>query len=168
MPTIESIRALLRKENPTTAGEDGEKYAEKWLKSSGLKYEKIEQGKFSLSEKLKSFGGKRPDFIVAQSDEKYFILLDAKYHKTDNCKKFSLKDNEIGKYRGLECFMKSEMPDIEFDVAFMVFPKECDGKKFVFVHLHEFNNGKATTIQSDPATEVNIENLNDLWCENNT
>jgi hypothetical protein len=165
MTKLELIRASFRKANPKTAGEDGEKYAEKWLHNSGLQYEKIEQGKFSLSNKLKSYGGKRPDFIASQDDEKYALLIDAKHHKTNNCKTFSLKDAEIGKYRGLECFIKEEIPGLEFDVVFMVFPKECNGGKFIFVLLSEFNTGEATTIQSDPATEINLENLTEFWID---
>lgn len=162
--SIHELRACLRKNNPESAGIDGETYAEKWLSTSGWTYEKVLQGKTNLSSKLKKFGGKRPDFIVDPGDGS-FVLIDAKYHSTDNGIKFSLTDAEIGKYRCLKAFIEQFFPETEIDVIFMVIPKECDGKRLVWVHLSEFDSGTSTVIRDLPATEVSLLGRNDLWCD---
>ncbi|MGM7448504.1 UNVERIFIED_ORG: hypothetical protein DFO82_2616 [Idiomarina abyssalis] len=165
MPTIESIRSTLRKQCSTTAGEDGEKFAENWLANSGWTFEKIAQGKCNLAEELKKYGGKRPDYLI-EVDSGSVILADAKYHSTEDCTKFTLTDGELGKYRSLAKFCEDSFPDKVFDVVFMLFPKECDGNKFVWVHLCEFDNGTATTLGGKPATEVDLSDRGGLWCEN--
>jgi hypothetical protein len=142
MHTVESLRKAFRKQCAKTAGEDGEEYAEKWLSQSGWNYLKVEQGKNNLSKELKEYGGKRPDFIVDPRDNGSWLLIDAKYHSTENCTTFKLKDSEIAKYRGLVQFCVEKFPEASLDMVFMVFPKECDGNKFVWVHLDEFDKGE--------------------------
>lgn len=165
MLTLDEMRRELRKHCSATAGDDGEMYANEWLKSSGWVFECVNQSKDSLSSKLKSYGGKRPDFII-DAGNKLFILLDAKYHSTEDCKNFTLTDFEIGKYRALQGYVENEITDCNFEVVFMVFPKEKNGKKFTFVSLDEFDNGVSTTLASQQATKVNLENRNSLWFDN--
>ena len=100
MRTIDSIRKALSKQNSKLAGKDGEEYAKQWLSKCRWKFEEVEQGKYSLSQELKIYGGKRPDFIADPNDGS-FLLIDAKYHSTENCTSFKLKDSEIAKYRAL-------------------------------------------------------------------
>ncbi|WP_372768446.1 hypothetical protein [Pseudoalteromonas sp.] len=165
MHSIESIRKALRKQIPHSAGKDGEEYAKQWLSKSGWNFEEIEQGKFSLSNELRVYGGKRPDFIVDPNDGS-FLLIDAKYHSTEDCSLFNLKDTEIGKYRALVKYTKDNFPDIQVDMLFMVFPKERDGKKLVWVHLDEFNNGETATVAGEAATSISLKDRDDLWCQN--
>lgn len=161
MLNLEEVRRELRKKCPTTAGEDGEKYATKWLESSGWDFEYVDQGIKTLSKELKVYGGKRPDFIV-EADSATYILLDAKYHSTENCTSFTLTDCEIGKYRALQHFLQNHH-DNTFEVIFMVFPKEKNGSKFTFVSLDEFNKGECTTLASKDATKISLCNRDSLW-----
>lgn len=165
MLSLDEMRKALRKQCSTTAGEDGEEYARKWLENSGWDFEFVEQGKNTLSESLKKHGGKRPDFII-KAESKTCIFLDAKYHLTQNCTSFTLTDFEIGKYRALQQFSKDNFSDHTFEVVFMVFPKEKDGKRFTFVSLDEFNNGESTSLRSKDATKISLENRDDLWFDN--
>ena len=165
MPTIESIRSALRKQCSITAGEDGEMFAENWLANSGWTFEKIAQGRRDLAEELKKYGGKRPDYLI-EVDSGSVMLADAKYHSTEGCMKFTLTNDELGKYRSLAKFCEDSFPQTVFDVVFMLFPKECDGSKFVWVHLCEFDNGAASILGGSPATEVDLKDREGLWCEN--
>jgi hypothetical protein len=45
----------------------------------------------------------------------------------------------------------------------MLFPKEEDGKKFTFISLEEFENGKNAILNSKNATQISITNRDDLW-----
>ncbi|EOX3824556.1 hypothetical protein O8E95_000808 [Enterobacter quasiroggenkampii] len=162
MLTIDEMRRSLRKQYAVTAGQDGEEYAEAWLKKAGWEFEPIEQSTTSMPQKLKAYGGKRPDFIV-KADDSTCILLDAKYHSTDNCSTFTLTDSELGKYTALHTFISSTFPDCKFEVVFMLFPKEEDGKKFTFISLEEFENGKNAILNSKNATQISITNRDGLW-----
>jgi hypothetical protein len=162
--SINEIRAFFRKKIPEYAGLDGERYAEKWLAKSGWTYEKVEQGKYSLSEELRNYGGKRPDFIVDPGDGS-FVLLDAKYHSTGNGSYFRLTDAEIWKYRALKAFSEQQFPGVQIDMLFMVMPKEHDGTKLVWVCLSEFEDGESSLIRDQPATEVSLVDRADLWCD---
>lgn len=109
-------------------------------------------------------GGKRPDFII-KVDSNTFILLDAKYHSTENCTSFTLTECEIGKYRALKQFLINKNSELTFEVIFMVFPKEKDGKKFVFVSLDEFDKGECVTLASKNATKISLLNRDNLWLD---
>lgn len=167
MLTLEEIRKDLRKKCSITAGQDGEEYANNWLTAVGWDFITVEQGIDTLSQKLKEYGGKRPDFII-KHDDKTFIFLDAKYHSTENCTFFTLTDCELGKYRSLKSFFEKEYPNYIFEVIFMVFPKEENGKRFIFVGLDEFVHGECTTLASKDARKVNISitTWSDLWFYN--
>lgn len=165
MQKLDSIRKALRKQVSHLAGKDGEEYARLWLSKSGWDFEEVEQGKFSLSNDLKEYGGKRPDFIVDPNDGS-FLLIDAKYHSTEKCTLFKLKDSEIGKYRALVKYTNNKFPAVQIDMAFMLFPKEKDGKSLVWIHLDEFNNGQPTTLVGEAATSIDITNRNELWVHN--
>ncbi|EFH6662189.1 hypothetical protein L6X06_RS01085 [Escherichia coli] len=164
MPHLDEIRRKLRKQCPTSAGEDGEEYALKWLENSQWEFVYVEQGKTDLSKSLKIYGGKRPDFII-EVDSNTFILLDAKYHSTENCTSFTLTECEIGKYRALKQFLINKNSELTFEVIFMVFPKEKDGKKFVFVSLDEFDKGECVTLASKNATKISLLNRDNLWLD---
>lgn len=162
MLDLDGMRRALRKQCTITAGQDGESYARKWLEKSKWKFESVDQEKDTLSEKLKSYGGKRPDFII-EADGSSYVLLDAKYHSTDGCTSFTLTDCEIGKYRALQQFLKNALSDCIFEVVFMVFPKEKNGNEFTFVSLDEFDKGECTTLASKDATKISLLNRDDLW-----
>lgn len=163
--TLAEIRMELRKQLPDTAGEDGEKFAELWLKRSGWAYEIVEQSKGTLSNELMAYGGKRPDFLVDTGTEGYLTAIDAKYHATENGKVFRLQDKEIEKYRNLKRFLEDKMPGYNVEVFFMVVPKEHSGRRLVWVCLSEFENGIATRLAGEPATQISLENRLGLWCE---
>ncbi|KAB8307659.1 hypothetical protein EH227_16880 [Rouxiella chamberiensis] len=165
MLSLEEMRRMLRKQCATSAGEDGEKYAIKWLENSNWKFECVDQGIGTLSESLKTYGGKRPDFIVEANDATV-ILLDVKYHATEDCTSFTLTDCEIGKYRALDKYLKDQNSNHTFEVVFMVFPKEKDGRSFTFVSLDEFDKGECTTLASKDATKVSLLNRDYLWFDN--
>ena len=162
--SIQELQAYFRKRIPEYAGIDGEAYAEKWLSKSGWIYEMVDQGKHNLSSELRKFGGKRPDFIVDPGDAS-LVLVDAKYHSTDNGKVFCLPDGELAKYRRLKEFTERLCPDTMIDVLFMVIPKEHDGKRLVWVHLDEFNNGAPSLIKDLPATAVSLLDRQELWSD---
>lgn len=162
--SIHELRDHFRKRIPEYAGVDGERYAEKWLAKSDWIYERVQQGKNSLSQELRKYGGKRPDFIVDPGDAS-FVLIDAKYHSTGNGSYFRLTDAEIGKYRGLKTFTEYQFPGVEIEVIFMVIPKEYNGRRLVWVHLSEFDNGIAASLRDQPATEISLLGRDDLWCD---
>ncbi|MCO4156919.1 hypothetical protein [Citrobacter amalonaticus] len=162
MLTLDKMRSELRKQCSITAGQDGEKYAIQWLKKSNWKFECVEQGTNTISSKLQEYGGKRPDYII-DADNSTYILLDAKYHSTEECTSFTLTDCEIGKYRALHQYLTNACSDCTFEVVFMVFPKEKDGDEFTFVSLNEFNKGECTTLVSKVATKISLLNRDNLW-----
>lgn len=162
MLDLNEMRRALRKQVSITAGQDGENYASKWLEKSNWQYECVEQGTNTLSAELKSYGGKRPDFII-EADNFSYILLDAKYHSTDGCTSFTLTDCEIGKYRALQQFLKKTYSHCTFEVVFMVFPKEKNGDEFTFVSLDEFDKGECAILASKDATKISLLNRDDLW-----
>lgn len=162
MPSLDEIRKRLRKQCAITAGEDGEEFARKWLVNAGWDFLYVEQGKTDQSDGLKKYGGKRPDFII-EAESNSFILLDAKYHSTEACTSFILTDYELGKYRALKQFLIDEYSNYSFEVIFMVFPKEEDGKKLVFVSLDEFDKGECVILASKSAMKISLLNRGGLW-----
>lgn len=162
--SIQEIRARLRKNIPECAGIDGEAYAKKWLAKSGWKYERVEQGRLTLSTELKECGGKRPDFIVDPGDG-WLFLIDTKYHSTGNGCYFRLTDDEIDKYCALKVFAQQSFPETRVAVIFMVFPKEYEGARFVWVSLSEFKRATPAQIRDLPAKEVSLLGRDDLWCD---
>lgn len=164
---IQKLRTLLRKQNPTTAGEDGEMHAQRWLQANRWIFEPVEQGRATLSKELREHGGKRPDFIAENKTGDEIILLDAKYRNTDNCKIFWLTVSELNQYRALKSFTEIHHTIGEVLVLFMVFPKEHDGKKLVWVDLSEFDNAPDYNgWYSEPAKFVSLTDRDDLWYDN--
>jgi hypothetical protein len=167
MPTPAEIILALRKRNKRMAGEDGEDYAAAWLNRNNWKFEKINQDIGTVSIELRDhFGGKRPDFLVNPNDQKITLFIDAKYHQTAGCKSFTLRNAEIAMYRGLKSFVESLDSSRTVEILFMVFPKECDGKKFVWVSLENFDSGIPVIYVGELATMVTLPNQDDLWCHN--
>jgi hypothetical protein len=165
--SISEIQTLIRKKDSRKAGEDGEKYATKWMTDAGWKFEPVEQGKYDISQRLREYGGKRPDFIMEPNANDGIVVVDAKYHSTDDCKCWRIRDEEIGKYRGLKRFLEDEFPGNEVDVLFAVLPKECDGKRIVWIGLDELDNGTAITFMDEPAIEISLIDREELWFDNN-
>lgn len=163
--TIQELRAAFRKLSPELAGQDGESYADIWLRSNGWKYEPVEQGRTTLSNELKVFGGKRPDFLVDVQDEdgQLVVAIDAKFHSTKDCTIFCLLDAELEKYRRLQVFIEKHASPARAEVMFMVIPKERDGKRLVWVHLAEFERGRPSLLAGEPATQVSLEGRDELW-----
>lgn len=48
----------------------------------------------------------------------------------------------------------------------MIFPKEFDEKKFVWIDLHEFSDGIAYEVRGHSGTQVSLENRPSLWEDN--
>jgi hypothetical protein len=163
--SLEEVRTELRKKIPRAAGQDGEAFAEKWLKANKWKYVVVEQGETTLSKDLRSYGGKRPDFLADAGDDSCIIALDAKYHSTCDGTSFVLCDDELGKYRNLKRFVEDKSPGKKCEVLFMVVPKEHSGSKLVWVSLDEFDNGKSTTLVGKPATAIRLDDRPTLWCD---
>lgn len=122
---IHELRARLRQRNSITAGIDGERCAKAWLERNGWKFICIDdQGRGTMSDQLKSYGGKRPDFLAHVGHDETIVALDAKHVSTDDCQTFAMTDAELAKYRGLEQFLLSVGGGGEVEVVFMVIPKE--------------------------------------------
>lgn len=163
--TINELRIEFEKRNSKSAGYAGERFARIWLDKNEWDYVDIEQGKTTLSQELRAFGGKRPDFLADTKNERIITALDAKYVTTEGGKVFDIQDEELGKYRALKRFMESKSLGCEAEIFFMVFPKEMNGKYFVWVVLEEFDQGTPSIVRSKPATRVSLEDRAELWCQ---
>lgn len=163
--SLADVRLELRKQSRYMAGEDGEKFAEQWLQQAGWTYLAVEQSVGTLSEALRNYHGKRPDFLVDAGSDEYITAIDAKYHSTENGRVFRLQDREIEQYRNLKRFMEDTWRGKTIEVLFMVFPKEYSGRRLVWVCLSEFENGIATKLAGEPATQVALDDRPDLWFE---
>lgn len=160
------FQLFLQEQNPKIAGKNGEEHAKRWLDKSGWEYTPIEQGRTSLSNELRKYGGKRPDFIAERAVKNEIALLDVKYHKTENCKTFWLSNPELEKYRKLKSFVEQQYASCNVVMLFMVFPKEYFGKKFTWVDLCEFDAAKDYDGWTCPAKIIPLTDRNDLWLDN--
>ena len=164
--TLEQIRLSFAKLDPIASGKLGEKFARQWFTKTQWKFEDIEQSPDTLSEKLRAHGGKRPDFLVESHTKTVITTVDAKFASTNEGKSFAMPDWEIEKYRRCKAYIEAEFPGETCEVLFMVFPKEFDGKRLVWVDLSEFEDGEPTTVRGSPGTQVSLENRAELWCTN--
>lgn len=77
-----------------------------------------------------------------------------------------MPDWEIEQYRMFKVFAEEEVPSTTCEVLFMVFPKEFDGKKFVWLDLFDFEGGVDVTVRGYPGKQVSPENRDELWDAN--
>ena len=164
--TLKEVRLALAKLDPIHSGQWGERFARQWLNRNKWPFVDFDQGRTTMHQRLRKLGGKRPDFIIESGTETDVIVADAKFATTDDGKSFAMPDWEIEKYRQFKVFAESEVPGTTCEVLFMVFPKEFDGKKFVWVELHEFSDGTACEVRGHPGTQVSLENRPSLWEDN--
>lgn len=163
---LHNLRILLRKLEPQAAGKDGERHAERWLQDHQWIYEPVDQGRWTLSKQLRERGGKRPDFIAESKSGDDILLLDAKYHSTENGTIFRLSDRELDQYRALKEFIEIHYSDGEVWVLFMVLPKEHNGEKLVWVDLDEFDGAAVYVGWNESAKFVSLTDRDGLWYEN--
>lgn len=119
-----------------------------------------------MHHKLRKLGGKRPDFIVETESEIDVVVVDAKFATTHNGKSFAMPNWEIEKYRQFKVFAEAEVPGTTCEILFMIFPKEFDGKRLVWVELSEFLDGVDVEVRGDPAKQVSLQDRDELWDTN--
>lgn len=73
MLNLDEMCSALRKQYSITAGQDGEKYASRWLEKSKWKFEHVEQGINTLSANLKSYGGNAPISLLTLTNPLIFF-----------------------------------------------------------------------------------------------
>lgn len=165
MTSMAELRLALIKQDPIYSGKFGESKAKQWFDQSDWVYEEVNQQKNNLSKTLNSFGGKRPDFIIdtTEFEQPTILLVDAKFVSTNGGKHFTMKQEEIDKYLALKTYMKIEFPNDICEILFIIFPKEDDGNKLVWVELSELNSGSTTKIHGKPAKRITLTDRGDLW-----
>lgn len=161
--TIEELRLAFAKTCPIQSGIYGENFARQWFKKNNWEFVDMDQSIGSKHERLRALGGKRPDFIVDSRSEVHVTTVDAKFATTEGGKVFGMPDWEIEQYRMFKVFAEEEFPRTTCEVLFMVFPKEFDGKRFVWVDLSEFEYGTDVTVRGHPGKQVSLEKRDDLW-----
>jgi hypothetical protein len=151
-------------------GPEGEAFARRWLTANKWTWVAIDQTPEQLCEELKALDGKRPDYAAA-IDADYFLLLDAKHHTTHDCQRFALSVTELTKYRVSNDYMMAKFlppqPGLLIETWFMVFPKECEGRRVVFVELSEMEGGERTTFPDGSLGKwISLENRSKWWADN--
>jgi len=146
------------KSEPEKAGKAGEYFAEQLFKLKGWNYEKLPQNILELPKLLKAFGGKRPDYIIEAKPEceNTIIVVDAKYHSTENCSKWYMENDEIIKYNGLKKYLEDQYSNYVVYVLFILFPKESNGNKVIFVSLSDFNEIEISYKGTTPIKKINL------------
>lgn len=164
--TMAEIRLAFAKTCPKSAGACGEEFARKWFKKNDWDFVDMEQSPGTKHELLLALGGKRPDFIVDSKSETHVTTVDAKFVSTDNGKVFCMPDWEIEQYRMFKVFAEAQVPGRTCEVLFMVFPKEFDGRRLVWLELSDFENGVEVVVRGHPGKQVSLENRDALWDDN--
>ncbi|RQT36156.1 hypothetical protein [Burkholderia contaminans] len=164
--TIEELRLAFAKTCPVQSGKYGEKFARQWFKKNNWEFVDMDQSIGTKHEKLRALGGKRPDFIVDSRSDLHVTTVDAKFATTDDGKIFCMPDWEIEQYRMFKVFAEEEVPGTTCEVLFMIFPKEFNGKRLVWVDLSELENGADVTVRGHPGKQVSLENRDELWDKN--
>lgn len=161
MLKIEQIRLKLRKKDPILSGKDGETFARLWLEKEQWGAVSVDQAIGSKSDELINAKAKRPDFVCMSSE--YIIWLDAKYHSTSNLTQFAMSIAELRQYSCMKALSTAWYPSLKSDIFFMLFPKEEDGKRLVFVDLEEFyDRGVPYSFPDGPGLAIDIvERLKD-------
>jgi hypothetical protein len=149
------------------AGKAGELFARKWFERERMDYFRFPQSKGTKPFTLAARGGKRPDFAVAMRDVDSLVYVDAKFHKTNNLTEFILKEAELQQFRVFRTWIKDEYSDTgDRDVLFMLYPKEINGDRFVWVHLDEFSNAELVVFEGEPARKLSLIDREGLWVDN--
>lgn len=114
-------------------GDLGERVAIAAFRASATHFEIVSQEPDTKGTALKARGGKRPDFICAESaaPDAPAYCVDAKFTKTDGGKRFLIARAELAEYRALQDFVES-------DVLLLVMPQEWEGRFGFWVRLEEF------------------------------
>lgn len=162
---LRQLIANLAKANgkPDMAGDAGELFARKWFERERIEYFKLPQSIATKPVSLVRCGGKRPDFgIELSADEAVFV--DAKFHTTNGGIEFRMKISEIAAYRAFQCWMKDDEATVDtIDILFMIFPKEMNGDKFVWILLDEIEQGSDTTLGGEPAKSIPLTGRDYAW-----
>ncbi|MEH0689234.1 hypothetical protein H4F17_09190 [Vibrio cholerae] len=153
----EAIQQRTIKDDPVLSGKEGERLAVECCEKVGISLCTVNQMPDTFPEELKSYGGKRPDFIVDTDMQKLVAVIDAKYHQTNDLEDFTLQNEELDKYSGLKTFLKDLSGEVEVWVIFMVFPKEASGQSYTVIELEEMLLGEDSTLAGKPAKKVTLE-----------
>jgi hypothetical protein len=164
--TLEELRLEFAKRDPILAGKYGEKFARQWFTKNKWEFVEMDQARDTMHAKLRALGGKRPDFIIDIKSETHVTTVDAKFATTDNGKFFCMPDWEIEKYRMFQVFAEGEVPGTTCEVLFMIFPKEDNGERFVWLDLSDFENGTDVEVRGQPGKKVSLEGKDALWEKN--
>jgi hypothetical protein len=149
------------------AGRAGELFARKWFEREHVEYFRFPQSHGTKPSSLAALGGKRPDFAVAMQDVDSLVYVDAKFHRTNNLTEFVLEEAELNQFRAFREWIRDEYEDTgDRNVLFMLYPKENNGDKFVWVHLDEFSNAESVVLEGKPARKVSLKGRDGLWVDN--
>lgn len=149
------------------AGNAGELFARKWFEREGMEYFRFPQSKGTKPHSLAARGGKRPDFAVALRNVDSLVYVDAKFHMTNDLTEFVLAESELEQFREFRIWVKDECGDDgDRDVLFMLYPKEINGDRFVWVHLDEFSDAELVVIADEPARKLSLIGREGLWVDN--
>ena len=102
--SLEAIRLELAKLDRYASGRYGETFAKQWFTTNKWAFEEIDQSLNTKPAKLKTLGGKRPDFIVDSGDPSIITTVDAKFATTNEGKVFCMPEWEIEQYRKFKIF----------------------------------------------------------------
>lgn len=164
--TLEELRLAFAKRDSAESGKYGEKCARHWFNKNGWSFVDFDQGYTTMHHKLRKLEGKRPDFIVETESEIDVVVVDAKFATTHNGESFAMPNWEIEKYRQFKVFAEAEVPGTTCEILFMIFPKEFDGKRLVWVELSEFLDGVDVEVRGDPGKQVSLQDRDELWDTN--
>lgn len=149
------------------AGSAGELFARKWFERERIEYFRFPQSKGTKPLTLAARGGKRPDFAVAMQNVDSLVYVDAKFHKTADLTEFTLTEAELKQFREFRIWIRDECGDAgDRDVLFMLYPKEINGDRFVWVHLDEFSDAEAVLLEGEPARRLSLVGREGLWVDN--
>jgi hypothetical protein len=162
--TLEEIRVAFAKRDPQASGKCGERFARQWFRTNEWDFEDIDQSRGTKPVELRTLGGKRPDFVVDSRHDSIITTVDAKFATTGGGKAFAMPNWEIEQYRKFVVFAESKFPGKKCEVFFMIFPKEDDGRRFVWIDLNDFGAGSPAEICGEPATAVSLSDRPELWC----
>lgn len=157
MSSLAEMQHRFRLDLPRYAGYFGECLSEAWLLREKWKFSPIEQAPGTKPERLKNFNGKRPDFFLEpEAGEKTIYFFEAKCYSTNDGTTFALKDAELRGLKGFKAWFEAES-QLEAEVLFLLFPKEMQGLRFVWVLLSEFDTGVAVTICGEAAVQISLK-----------
>ncbi len=166
MTQFAALQHRLRLDRPRYAGYFGECLSEAWLRRENWKFSPIEQSPGTKPQRLKEFEGKRPDFFLEpEAGDNTIYFFEAKCYSTNECTTFALKNSELSGLKNFKAWYEAES-QLEAEVLFLLFPKEAQGFRFVWVALSEFDAGVAVTICGEAAVQISLKTKDaGLWGE---